>query len=135
MNRNVAQPGLARLTGGQKVESSNLSVPTIAFPIARQWLTHWRAVSFLLSYSNCGTCADSPVPENPMQRREKSPFRSVLRLLSRRFSPFEKTADFSPKSPFSTSNPASLHFFLNSVAWMSRENISKYSPQKNSGRS
>ena len=32
MNRNVAQPGLARLTGGQKVESSNLSVPTIHFP-------------------------------------------------------------------------------------------------------
>ena len=28
-NRNVAQPGLARLTGGQKVESSNLSIPTI----------------------------------------------------------------------------------------------------------
>ena len=30
--RNVAQPGLARLTGGQKVESSNLSVPTIHLP-------------------------------------------------------------------------------------------------------
>ena len=27
--RDVAQPGLARLTGGQKVASSNLAVPTI----------------------------------------------------------------------------------------------------------
>lgn len=34
MNRNVAQPGLARLTGGQKVESSNLSVPTIKKAVA-----------------------------------------------------------------------------------------------------
>ena len=31
-DRDIAQPGLARLTGGQKVESSNLSVPTIHFP-------------------------------------------------------------------------------------------------------
>ena len=29
LNRNVAQPGLARLTGGQKVRSSNLRIPTI----------------------------------------------------------------------------------------------------------
>ena len=29
--RDIAQPGLARLTGGQKVESSNLSIPTIFF--------------------------------------------------------------------------------------------------------
>ena len=33
MNRNVAQPGLARLTGGQKVESSNLSIPTNFFAL------------------------------------------------------------------------------------------------------
>ena len=106
--------------------------PTIAFPIARQCLTHWRAVSFLLSYSNYGTCADSPFPDIPLRRREKRPFRTLLRPLSRRFSPFEKTADFSPNSPFSTSNPAILHFFLNSVAWISRENTPKSSPQKNS---
>ena len=102
---------LARLSGGQKVESSSLSGPTIAFPIARQWLTHWRAVLFLPTYSNYGTCADSPVPENPMQRREKRPFRSVLRLLSRRFSPFEKTVDFSPNSPFSTSKAPNSPLF------------------------
>ena len=30
--RDIAQPGLARLTGGQKVESSNLSIPTIFLP-------------------------------------------------------------------------------------------------------
>ena len=28
-SRDIAQLGLARLTGGQKVESSNLSIPTI----------------------------------------------------------------------------------------------------------
>ena len=78
--------------------------PTIAFPIVRQWLTHWRAVLFLPTYSNYGTCADSPFPVIPLRRREKRPFRSVLRPLSRRFSPFEKTADFSPKSTFSASS-------------------------------
>ena len=31
--RDIAQPGLARLTGGQKVESSNLSIPTIFFAL------------------------------------------------------------------------------------------------------
>ena len=29
VDRDIAQLGLARLTGGQKVESSNLSIPTI----------------------------------------------------------------------------------------------------------
>ena len=29
--RDIAQPGLARLTGGQKVRSSNLRIPTIFF--------------------------------------------------------------------------------------------------------
>ena len=72
--------------------------PTINFPIARQWLTHWRAVSFLLSYSNYGTCADSPFPDIPLRRREKRPFQASFQTFSRRFSPFEKTADFSPKS-------------------------------------
>ena len=102
-NRNVAQPGLARLTGGQKVESSNLSVPTIAFPIARQWLTHWRAVSFLPTSSNYGTCADSPFVPILRRRTEKRPFRGLLRPSFRRFSPFEKTAGFSLKSTFSAS--------------------------------
>ena len=30
--RDIAQPGLARLTGGQKVRSSNLRIPTIFLP-------------------------------------------------------------------------------------------------------
>ena len=34
--RDIAQPGLARLTGGQKVESSNLSIPTIFFALTGQ---------------------------------------------------------------------------------------------------
>lgn len=47
--------------------------PTIAFPIARQWLTHWRAVSFLLSSSNYGTCADSPFGKiTPAEKGEKA---------------------------------------------------------------
>ena len=64
--------------------------PTIAFPIARQWLTHWRAVLFLLSYSNYGTCADSPFDGIPLRRREKRTFWVLLWPISRRFSPFEK---------------------------------------------
>ena len=35
-SRDIAQPGLARLTGGQKVESSNLSIPTIFFALTGQ---------------------------------------------------------------------------------------------------
>ena len=35
-SRDIAQPGLARLTGGQKVESSNLSIPTIFMPKFRE---------------------------------------------------------------------------------------------------
>ena len=31
-DRDIAQPGLARLTGGQKVGSSNLPIPTIFLP-------------------------------------------------------------------------------------------------------
>ena len=31
--RDIAQPGLARLTGGQKVRSSNLRIPTIFFAL------------------------------------------------------------------------------------------------------
>ena len=31
-SRDIAQPGLARLTGGQKVRSSNLRIPTIFLP-------------------------------------------------------------------------------------------------------
>ncbi|MBQ9368601.1 MAG: hypothetical protein IJT83_12535, partial [Victivallales bacterium] len=77
--------------------------PTIAFPAARQWLTHWRAVLFLPTSSNCGICADSPFPDIPLRRRDKRPFRVLLQTFSRRFSPFEKTADFSTKSTFSAS--------------------------------
>jgi hypothetical protein len=77
---------------------SILSTPTIAFPIARQWLTHWLAVLFLPTYSNYGTCADSPFVGTSLRRREKRPFRTLLWPLSRRFSPFEKTAGFSPNS-------------------------------------
>ena len=32
-SRDIAQLGLARLSGGQKVESSNLSIPTIFLPL------------------------------------------------------------------------------------------------------
>ena len=32
-SRDIAQPGLARLTGGQKVRSSNLRIPTIFFAL------------------------------------------------------------------------------------------------------
>ena len=39
--RDIAQPGLARLTGGQKVESSNLSIPTIFFVLSRPVLYDW----------------------------------------------------------------------------------------------
>ena len=38
--RDIAQPGLARLTGGQKVRSSNLRIPTIFFaliPRQKKW--------------------------------------------------------------------------------------------------
>ena len=31
ISRDIAQPGLARLSGGQKVASSNLAIPTIFF--------------------------------------------------------------------------------------------------------
>ena len=72
--------------------------PTIAFPIARQWLTHWRAVLFLPTSSNCGICADSPCPVIPLRRRDKRSFWVLLWPISRRFSPFEKTAGFSPNS-------------------------------------
>ena len=33
--RDIAQPGLARLTGGQKVRSSNLRIPTIFFALKK----------------------------------------------------------------------------------------------------
>ena len=36
-SRDIAQPGLARLSGGQKVGSSNLPIPTIFF--AKKWST------------------------------------------------------------------------------------------------
>jgi len=85
--------------------------PTIAFPIARQWFTHWRAVLFLSTYSNYGTCADSPFPDIPLRRRDKRPFRTLLRPLSRRFSPFEKTADFPLTRHFPPQTPQILHFF------------------------
>ena len=48
----------------------------------------------------------------PLRRRVKRPFLRFLWPLFRRFSPFEKTADFPPNSPFSTSNPNILRFFL-----------------------
>ena len=39
-DRDIAQPGLARLTGGQKVASSNLAIPTIFLPMrAKKWST------------------------------------------------------------------------------------------------
>ena len=62
-----------------------------------------RAVLFLPSSSNNGTCASSPFPVISLRRRDKRPFRTLLRPLSRHFSPFEKNADFSPKSTFSAS--------------------------------
>ena len=48
--------------------------PTNYFPrptddLGRQW-----AVLFLLSYSNYGTCANSPFVGNPLRRRDKRPF-------------------------------------------------------------
>ena len=45
--RNVAQPGLARLTGGQKVVSSNLIIPTIfLFSIIQSFMAGFFCVLF-----------------------------------------------------------------------------------------
>ena len=38
--RDIAQPGLARLTGGQKVRSSNLRIPTIFFALIPRQKKH-----------------------------------------------------------------------------------------------
>ena len=48
---------------------------------------------------------------SPRRRTEKRPFRTLLRPPFRRFSPFEKTAGFSPNSPFSASNFRNSPFF------------------------
>jgi len=39
-----------------------------------------------------------------LRRRKKRPFQAFLQTFFRCFSPFEKTADFSPKSTFSASS-------------------------------
>ena len=53
--RDIAQPGLARLTGGQKVRSSNLRIPTIFLPqmgkkheAVRLRFMHLRCASYIL---------------------------------------------------------------------------------------
>ena len=40
-DRDIAQPGLARLSGGQKVASSNLAIPTIFFALYNPVLYGW----------------------------------------------------------------------------------------------
>ena len=41
ISRDIAQPGLARLSGGQKVASSNLAIPTIFFVLCNPVLYGW----------------------------------------------------------------------------------------------
>ena len=42
-------------------------------PFVFAWITHWRAVLFLLSSSNYGTCADSPFGKiTPAEKGEKA---------------------------------------------------------------
>ena len=48
---------LARLSGGQKVASSNLAVPTIA-SYARHWLSHWWAFFAHDSAERSEACPD-----------------------------------------------------------------------------
>ena len=52
--RDIAQPGLARLTGGQKVRSSNLRIPTIFFALIPRQKKH-EAVR--LRFIFCGSAA------------------------------------------------------------------------------
>ena len=52
--RDIAQPGLARLTGGQKVRSSNLRIPTIFLP---KWAKKWSTKTQVFSSRFCATKA------------------------------------------------------------------------------
>ena len=51
------------------------------------------------------------VSSNPTAEKDKRPFQPFLQTFFRRFSPFEKTADFSPKSTFSASRRRYSPFF------------------------
>ncbi len=85
--------------------------PTIAFPAAHRRLFRQWAVSFSATAVKCGTCADSPLAGIPPRRRHERPFRAPPWPGFRRLSPFEKTAGFSPKSPFSASNAPNSPLF------------------------
>ena len=54
--RDIAQPGLARLTGGQKVRSSNLRIPTIFF--AQMGKKH-EAVRLRFMARSAASCSES----------------------------------------------------------------------------
>jgi hypothetical protein len=69
--------------------------PSMAYPLAGCFVS--------ATAVKCGSCADSLFDGIPLRRREKRPFWVLLWPISRRFSPFEKTAGFSPKSTFSPS--------------------------------
>ena len=65
--------------------------PSMAYPLAGCFVS-----SNLLKLRHL--CRFSVWQDPPCGRRDKRSFRTLLRPLSRRFSPFEKTAGFSPKS-------------------------------------
>ena len=52
-SRDIAQPGLARLSGGQKVGSSNLPIPTIFLP--KFWAKKHEAVRLRLMHRRCAS--------------------------------------------------------------------------------
>ena len=56
--RDIAQPGLARLTGGQKVRSSNLRIPTIFFALISRQKKH-EAVRFRFMARSAASCSVS----------------------------------------------------------------------------
>ena len=80
--RDVAQSGLARLTGGQKVVSSNLIVPTIFFALSFPVLTDRIFLCLDFTHRISSIYSNIIAPTENKQRTEKSLFSDIfLRIL------------------------------------------------------
>ena len=81
-SRDIAQPGLARLTGGQKVGSSNLPIPTIfLFSVIQSFMTGFFYILILPTEPQAFTANHLPNREQ-IENAKFSVFRCVLNNLA-----------------------------------------------------
>ena len=83
ISRDVAQSGLARLTGGQKVVSSNLIIPTIFFALSFPVLTARIFLYPAFTHRISSIYSNIIAPTENKQRTVKSPFSGVFCIILR----------------------------------------------------